>query len=41
MKSAIGTCFREPCLRELGRDLLGHVARPALGGVEGDDADWR
>ena len=25
---------------ELGRDVFGHVARPALGGVESDDADW-
>jgi hypothetical protein len=29
------------CLRELGRDLLGHVARLSLGGVESDDANWR
>jgi len=28
------------CAR-LGRDLLGQVARPALGSVEGNDADWR
>ena len=26
------------CLGEFGRDLLGHVARPTLGGVESDDA---
>jgi hypothetical protein len=26
-------------LRELGRDLIAHVARPTLGGIEGDDAD--
>jgi hypothetical protein len=26
------------CLREFGRDLLGHVARPTLGVVESDDA---
>jgi hypothetical protein len=28
-------------LRECGRDVVGHAARPALGGVESDDADWR
>jgi hypothetical protein len=25
---------------QLVGDILGHVARPALGGVEGDDANW-
>ena len=28
------------CLGKLGRDLLGHVARPAFGGVEGYDPNW-
>ena len=32
--AAIGAYFREPCLRELDRDFVAHVARPALGGVE-------
>ena len=27
------------CLRERRRDVVSYVARPALGGVEGDDAD--
>jgi hypothetical protein len=29
------------CSRERSRDVAGHVAGPALGGVESDDADWR
>jgi len=29
------------CLRERRRDVFGHVARPALGGVESNDADRR
>ena len=29
------------CLLELGGDLVAHVAGPALGDVEGDDANWR
>jgi len=37
--AAIGAYFREPCLRELDRDFVAHVARPALGRVEGDDPD--
>src|SRR6516225_3219639 len=27
------------CLGEFGRDVFSHVARPALGGVESNDAD--
>ena len=34
--AAIGACVRE---RSSG--VVGHVAGPALGGVESDDADWR
>ena len=29
------------CLRERSSGVVGHVAGPALGGVESDDADWR
>ena len=29
------------CLRERSSVVVGHVAGPALGGVESDDADWR
>jgi hypothetical protein len=28
------------CLRERRRDIVSHVARPALGGVESDNVDW-
>jgi hypothetical protein len=26
------------CLRECGRDVVGHVTRPALSGIESNDA---